>query len=716
MRIFLTFILYFVGLVASANNVDIINGIISRGNRAYDLSQRTRIKECADSALMILSSGGIQENDSVDLLVSIYKLYGDYHYENSEFDAAESYFDKAQKIINQYPNISFKSLTKLLLLRDKAQLQYRLENYPLAAELMALADNEIEYQTPYEVGSDDWLITKLTYAMCLARMRNFEEAINIAETELSNAIDKTNLAYAKSERMYAKILMLADADRSGALKAYKNYFETQKQDALANFGNMDSRQRNEYWQTLRPFIADCCRLEDADAGFLYDVTLFAKGLLLQVERLSGNNSASEKALKSLSHKWNDIQKRLKPKQSAIEFIQYEKDGKQNMAALVLKCTGKPNFVPLTSPDEILSLVGKDMQSTDRTNKDRLYADKNLHKLVWTDELLKSLAGVNRIYFAPDGYLHRLAIEYMPPVENLELYRLSSTRRLMEGPTLLASSAPALFIGGVNYDLDKIPGEIANNDESAYKNYIGKSFPRLSESSNEAKSIFDSRHNNADTLIVASKASENLFKELAANYSSILVSTHGDFCASIPIPTDIKTSEEDETMSQNIIAFAGINSYLHDKNFNATNHYDGLLSAKEISQMDLSKCKLFTISACQSALGHISSDGLFGFQRGLKNAGVDSMLLSLWNVNSDATSILMESFYNHLGEGMSVRKAFESARNDLISKQSDIKNSEIVYVYVFDPATMSSRLVEQSASKSFNAPQYVNAFIMIDALD
>lgn len=714
MRTTLIFFLVLIGFTAGADNVDIINGLIERGNRAYDLSQRTRIKECADSALMMLSQGGYQENDSIDLLASIYKLYGDYHYENSQFDSAESYFDKAQKIVDLHPNVSYKNLTKLYLLRDKAQLYYRLQNYPLATELMTEVNDELDFNQRYKQYSDDWLITKLTYAMCLARMRNFDEAINIAETELASALDKTSVSYAKAERMYAKILMLADADRAGALKAYKSYLEKQRQDAFANLGNMDSRQRNEYWQTLRPFVADCYRLEDADPTFLYDVTLFSKGLLLQLDRLSGNSAASEKALKTLSYKWSDIQKRLKPKQSAIEFIQYEKDGKQYMAALVLKSTGKPNFVPLTSPDEILSLVGKDMQSTDRSNKDKLYDDENLHSLVWTEDLMKALAGTKRIYFAPDGYLQRLAIEYMPPVEDFELYRLTSTRRLMETPTVLTSTSPMLFVGGVNYDLDKDPGDVASNDASAYTNYIGKSFPRLSESSNEAKSIFNSRHNNVDTLIVKSKASENVFKKLASNYESILVSTHGDFCASNSIPTDIKTSGEDETMSQNIIAVAGVNGYLHDRNFNAANHYDGLLSAKEISQLDLSKCKLFTISACQSALGHISSDGVFGLQRGLKNAGVDTMLLSLWNVNSDATAALMESFYGHLKEGMSIHKAFASARNDLMTMPSRIENTEVTYV--FDPATMSSQPVQQTSSKSFNTPQYVNAFIMIDALD
>lgn len=714
MRAFLIIIFALLEFSISADNGSLINGLISRGNRAYDLSQRTRIKECADSASRLLSKGDFTENDSIDFLTSIYKLYGNYHYENSDFDSAETYYDKAQKVIDLHPSVSYKSLTKLLVLRDRAQLYYRVENYPLAAELMALADDEIEYQTPYEIGGDDWLITKMTYAICLARMKNFDKAISIAETELSNAIDKTNLSYAKAERIYAKILMLADADRTGALRAYKNYFEKQKQDGINNLGKMDSRQRNEYWQTLRPFIADCYRLEDADPGFLYDVTLFSKGLLLQLDRLSGDNPASARALQTLSYKWSDIQKRLKPKQYAIEFIQYENDGKVCMAALVLRPTGKPSFVALTSPDEILSLAGKEMQSTDRTGKDILYDDQTLHGLVWTEDLKSAIAGARRIYFAPDGYLHRLAIEYMPPVENYELYRLTSTRRLMDESTQLTSSAPALFVGGVNYDLDKAPGDIADNDASAYSNYIGKSFSRLSESTNEAKSIYESLRNKADTLIMASKASENVFKKLVSNYESILVSTHGDFCASDAIPTDIKTSEKDETMSQNVIALAGVNSYLDDKNFNASNHYDGLLSAKEISLLDLSKCKLFTISACQSALGYISSDGVFGIQRGLKNAGVETMLLSLWNVNSDATSMLMESFYRHLDDGMSLRKAFASARNDLMTKQSEVENSEPTYI--FDPATMSSKPVHNTVSKSFNAPQYVNAFIMIDALD
>lgn len=714
MRFFLTIILVVFCATAHAETADRLNDMISRGNRAYDLSQPSHIKECADSASMLLATGGLSLNDSIDFLASIYKLYGNFHYEKSDFDMAEAYYEKAGKLMDSHPHVAFKSLTKLLVLRDKVQLYYRLERYPEAAELMALADDEIEYRAPYEVGSDEWLITKLTYAICLARIKDFDAATSIARTELSNATDKTSLSYAKAERMYAKILMLAEADRAGALRAYRHYFEKQRAEAMANLGMMDSGQRQEYWQTLRPFIADCYRLEDIDPGFLYDVTLFSKGLLLHLDRLSGNDVASKAAVSTLSYGWKDIQKRLKPKQAAIEFIQYEKDGESRMAALILKSSGSPAFVALTPPDEVLSFSGKEMQSTDRSGKDRLYNDPEMQKLIWTESLLNALAGIRRIYFAPDGYLHRLAIEYLPAVEPYELYRLTSTRRLMEKPSQLAADAPALFIGGINYDLDKAPGDSADNDVSAYRNYIGKSFPRLSDFSNEARTIYDFRGNSRDTLVMASNASEAVFKQIAPGYPSILVSTHGDFCNSQPIPTDIKTLSGNETMSENIIAFAGVNSYLHDRDFTAENHYDGLLSAREIAQLDLRECVLFTISACQSALGHISSDGVFGLQRGLKNSGVDVMLLSLWNVNSEATSQLMKYFYSHLRDGRGIGAAFALARKDLMNKPVEV--GDAVTSFVFDPATMASVPVQSLETKSFNMPQYVDAFILIDAIE
>ena len=702
-------ILYvFPALLSAQSYKKALDDLIGRGNHAYEYSQKSRIKECADSIAWILSEAQMDDDSRKDYTVSLMKLYGNYHYENADLDSAEYYYDKAKYIIDSNVNTDFHG-SDLVMLRELAQLYYRRHEYDKALSVMSDVDDRLEYMYQ-KIGDNLWLISKLTYAMCLARTGEYDKALEIAEEELENALDKSSLEFYKAQRMYGKIKLLAEADKKGALNSYREYFNNQKEYALTNFAGMNAKEREEYWHTLRPFIADCYLLEDADPGFLYDVALFSKGLLLQLTRVSGEGKASESALKTLDYKWQDIQNKLKRGDAAIEFIQYGEGDDQRMAALLVKQVGKPIFVPLTSPDKILAVAGKALGSTKRNDKDRLYSDSTLHSMVWTPELCHSIDGVSRLYFAPDGYIHRLAIEYMPQVEAIATYRLSSTRRLMETVRRNSAINSILAFGAINYDLDKNSGEIDSNDSKAFSNYIGKYFPKLNESTDETKAILSEHNNSADSIVSGAKASELVFRQLAPGYSSILLSTHGDFCVDTPMETDLKPSVSDDSMSKNILAFSGINSHLRDTKFDASTQSDGILSAKELSSLDLSNCLLFTASACQSALGEITSDGVFGLQRGLKNAGVDAMLLSLWNVNSEATSVLMKTFYHNLNSGMTLKKAFDKARNALLTDQP-VETTE----YVFDPATLAFRSV-MSDNRSFNAPQFTNAFILIDAID
>lgn len=685
-----------------------LDKLISRGNLAYEYSQQSKIKEYADSIAYILSVAQLDDDSRRDYSVSLLKLYGNYHYECANLDSAEYYYEKAKAIIDDNPHTDFHG-SDLLMLRELAQLYYRRQEYGKALSLMAEVDDRIEYMYQ-NIGDNLWLISKLTYAMCLARVGETDKALQIAELELENALDKTSLEYRKAQRMYGKIKLLADADKRGAVGAYKDYFNTQKNFALENFSKMDSKEREEYWQTLRPFMTDCYLLEEADPGFLYDVALFSKGLLLQLTRISGEGKASEAALKTLGYRWQDIQKRLKPGEAAMEFIQYGDDDHQRMAALMVRKNKSPEFIALTSPNKVLEMAGNAIGSTSRMGKDKLYSDSELQKMVWTPELCNSLQGISRLYFSPDGYLHRLAIEYMPQVENIDMYRLSSTRRLMEPASSKSDENSILAFGAINYDLNKGDSPISINDKDAYSYYVGKSFPSLNESSDETKDILAERNNPADSILTGAKASEIAFRKLAPHYTYILISTHGDFCANSPIETDLKPVFSDDALSKSIIAFSGINAYLSDPSFDPAANCDGILSAKELSSINLSNCRLFAASACQTALGEISSEGVFGLQRGLKNAGADAMLLSLWNVNSEATSVLMKQFYHNLNTGMSVKSAFDEARIHLLS-DAPIETLE----YVFDPATLGYKTVT-SRSKSFNSPQYANAFILIDAVD
>lgn len=90
--------------------------------------------------------------------------------------------------------------------------------------------------------------------------------------------------------------------------------------------------------------------------------------------------------------------------------------------------------------------------------------------------------------------------------------------------------------------------------------------------------------------------------------------------------------------------------------------DGILTAYEISQTNLNNLDIAVLSACETALGDITADGVAGLQRGFKQAGTNSLLMSLWPVNDGATCKLMTNFYsNWIEHKMSKHDALEAAK-------------------------------------------------------
>ena len=72
--------------------------------------------------------------------------------------------------------------------------------------------------------------------------------------------------------------------------------------------------------------------------------------------------------------------------------------------------------------------------------------------------------------------------------------------------------------------------------------------------------------------------------------------------------------------------------------------DGFLRLHDIFNLEL-PVDLVVLSACQTGLGQdVKGEGIIGLTRGFIHAGAARVVVSLWNVDDDATAALMERFY------------------------------------------------------------------------
>ena len=96
-----------------------------------------------------------------------------------------------------------------------------------------------------------------------------------------------------------------------------------------------------------------------------------------------------------------------------------------------------------------------------------------------------------------------------------------------------------------------------------------------------------------------------------------------------------------------------------------NGHDGRLEIHEIYGLNLRRAtNLVVLSACQTKIGKVSrGDEIVGLNRAFLYAGTPSIIASLWNIDDEASSLLMERFYIYLKEGKSKAEALQLAQKD-----------------------------------------------------
>ena len=114
-----------------------------------------------------------------------------------------------------------------------------------------------------------------------------------------------------------------------------------------------------------------------------------------------------------------------------------------------------------------------------------------------------------------------------------------------------------------------------------------------------------------------------------------------------------------------LAFAGINANAQVLGEIDTDN-DGVLTALEVLSLNLAGTKLAILSACETGLGEIhEGEGVYGLRRAFQEAGVSSVVSSLWEVSDAGTQTLMSALYKRLLAGAPPHQALREAQLEML---------------------------------------------------
>ena len=426
------------------------------------------------------------------------------------------------------------------------------------------------------------------------------------------------------------------------------------------------------------------------------------------KELSQKSSAFRKESKTLSISMYDVQKAMKTDEAAIDFVRFRLFNKFSTdsimyAAYVLKKNEKaPAFVYLCQESQLQKLFSV----TGKTNTamvsslyrgageqdDNITVSKgdSLYKLMW-QPLEPYLKGISKINYTPAGKFYTIAFNALPIgngkilMDKYELQQCTSNRQIaIDKQQNIAVPSGITLFGDATFSMDS--ALLANQKSSTTccatnifsasrggTNFLWNGLPGTAEEVKTIQQLF-LQNKIESKIFTQQQASEENLKLLSGNSPQVLhIATHGFFLQepdknNLSQDGNVYSYASDPLMRSGLILAGGNYAWSGKVPINGVE--DGIVTAYEISQLDLSKTELVVLSACETALGDIKgNEGVFGLQRAFKMAGVKKLIVSLWQVPDKETSELMTIFYSGWLHGNSIERSFYKAQSEMRKKYS-----------------------------------------------
>lgn len=438
----------------------------------------------------------------------------------------------------------------------------------------------------------------------------------------------------------------------------------------------------------------------------------------RIEQLTKQKERFERELGALSAvvrrdqqtvraRYEDLAGRLPPDAAVVDLLQWqarevpaqgEVRPEARYDAFVFRRTdrgqaARVDWISLGPAEPIDQAVhGWREQLTNESTSGREEYDRTLRRLVW-EPIEARLDGCSKILIIPDGALTGVPWVALPgrnPASFLiEEYTISTTSYGQQLCVLtdhkLAAADQFLVIGGVQYDsVQRPPVEqlVAAHRGPIHGSSSRPNWPPLPGTLREAREITELAPNPSEVVhLDGDTASEAGLREYLPKARFAHLATHGFFVDDSVLSVldgqhtantrgaihNAPGSIERNPLLLSGVVLAGANQQQPTDDLGVPLGDDGILTAEEVVDLDLSGTELVVLSACDTGRGTLArGEGVVGLQRAFHLAGARSVIASLWKVDDEATSQLMTAFYENLWRrGMNKAEALRQAQLDVL---------------------------------------------------